>query len=210
MHMFMRFRKYGEMRRSGCRRQARALLTMVLTMITVVAMAPGAAQASTLAPIETTQAFLCVGVRGSHYSDLAEVGDCRGTPTQTWSFRSSTTIAGAPAVQLRNQDVVNNVPACLGVAGGSASDGAQAWVGACTGTAATDHSQAWRFGAYINNRFTYVPIPGPGTIYTNVLLVNGHSGLCLDTYGSHLVSGEYLVQTKCDQASLSQLWTVVG
>ncbi len=199
------------MRRSRCRRQVRALLAVLSTMIVVVMLSPGVAQASTPAPIGTWNANLCVGVRGSHYSDVAEIGDCWGTQTQTWSFRSSTTIGGGTAEQLQNQLFnANNVPACLGVAGGSAAVGAQARAGECTGTAATDHSQAWRFGSYVNHQLIYNPPPAPGHIYGNVLLVNGHSGLCLDTYGSHLVSGEYLIQNNCNENSLSQRWVVSG
>ena len=47
-------------------------------MITVLTMSPGTAQASTLAPVETTGAYTALGVRGSHYSDQAEIGSCPG------------------------------------------------------------------------------------------------------------------------------------
>jgi hypothetical protein len=193
------------MRRTG------SVLAAILAMVSTIALLSGVGQASTPYPIRSNVNYqLCVGVRGSHYSDAAEVGTCSATATQTWSFRSSTSIGGGYAVQLQDKDVVDGVPACLGIAGSSASIGAQAWVGRCSaGGAAGDHSQAWRLGHYDNaGQLHYETSLYPDYLYYGFSLVNGHSGWCLDMHNGQAVSGNYLVQNACDERSPTQAWNI--
>jgi len=120
---------------------------------------------------------------GNNSSGQSDVGECFGTPSQTWHVHQTTPIGGTTYKQWENG---NNK--CLGLAG---STGPQLVIGACSST--SDHSQFW-LG------------PPTGDIYGSI--TNGHTGQCVGTVGGKINGGTLVIEGACVSGG-TQWWLAV-
>jgi hypothetical protein len=137
---------------------------------------------------------ICLGIAGGlpTVGTDAVIWNCNTNPDQQWNYNNSTVGPnGEIYYQFRSND--NNL--CLGVAGGSTTEGAHVVGWTCLGTNHPDQYWAIENG------------PNPcSSLGGGIILRNLKDGYVIGTQGGSLKEGTPLVQRNYQNACNNQIW----